>query len=117
MQLSGFSTNGSGSLNTIVCEKLLFKPNFVQDSFIIGMTILCSVILYGSGNLRYIDALLLASGSCTQTGLQPVDLTQISIYQQVCIFLNKFFNYFLVNYSPFWSFEYTNYCEPGLDFV
>ncbi|KAL2316434.1 Potassium transport protein [Schizosaccharomyces pombe] len=87
MQLSGFSTNGSGSLNTIVCEKLLFKPNFVQDSFIIGMTILCSVILYGSGNLRYIDALLLASGSCTQTGLQPVDLTQISIYQQLTILL------------------------------
>lgn len=39
------------------------------------MTIVGSIILYGSDNMDYIDALFFASGSATQSGLNTyVDL-------------------------------------------
>lgn len=39
------------------------------DLFMLVMTILGSVILYGQGEIDYIDALFFASGAATQSGL------------------------------------------------
>lgn len=39
------------------------------DTYLIVMTLLGSVILYGRRNLAYIDALFFASGAATQSGL------------------------------------------------
>ncbi|WBW74583.1 plasma membrane potassium ion transmembrane transporter Trk2 [Schizosaccharomyces osmophilus] len=56
-------------------------------AFILGMTILNSIILYGSGHLHYIDALFLASGAVTQSGIPTVKITDISIYQQLTLLI------------------------------
>ncbi|KAF7585618.1 low affinity potassium transporter [Aspergillus hancockii] len=55
--------------------------------YIIFWTLLSSVILYLPGGLTYIDALLLASGAATQTGLNPIDLKKLHLAQQVTLWL------------------------------
>lgn len=57
------------------------------DFWIIGMTIFGSVLVYIPGNLRYIDALFFASGGCTQSGLNPVDINLLTTYQQILLFI------------------------------
>jgi hypothetical protein len=47
------------------------------------MTLAGSVMLYGNGNMAYIDALFFASGSATQSGLNTVDVNKLELYQQV----------------------------------
>ena len=37
--------------------------------YLISMTIISSVIIYGATNMAYIDALFFASGASTQSGL------------------------------------------------
>jgi Trk-type K+ transport system membrane component len=56
----------------------------VADFWIIGLTLLGSVIVYGAGrgNLAYIDALFFASGACTQAGLNTVDINTLNTFQQ-----------------------------------
>ncbi len=39
------------------------------DLYVIGLAILGSIVLYPGGNIAYIDALFLASGCATQSGL------------------------------------------------
>ena len=39
------------------------------------MTIIGSILLYPAGGLAYIDALFLASGGATQSGLNPYVIT------------------------------------------
>lgn len=46
-----------------------------------------SIFLYIPGGLRYIDALLLASGAATQSGQNPVDLNSLGIWQQVILWM------------------------------
>lgn len=61
--------------------------------YIISMAIMLSIILYAdrSGNsLRYIDALFFAAGACTQAGLNPVNLNDLFLYQQVSIYIAAF---------------------------
>lgn len=57
--------------------------------WIIGCTIVASIILYGAGqgNLAYIDALLFASGINTQAGLNPVDINKLTTFQQVVMYI------------------------------
>jgi hypothetical protein len=67
------------------------KPHFsfitVHYFWIIGMSLLGSIILIPAGNLRYIDCLFFASGSATQSGLNPVDVNLLFTYQQIALFL------------------------------
>lgn len=44
-----------------------------------------SVIFYVPGGVSYTNSLLLASGAATQTGLNPVDLNQLHVVQQVIL--------------------------------
>ncbi|CAG8956359.1 hypothetical protein HYFRA_00003741 [Hymenoscyphus fraxineus] len=74
------------------------KPSFMSSSphfnfitahyfWIIGNAIVASICLYPNGNLRYIDALFLASGSATQSGLNTVDINSLNTWQQVVLYL------------------------------
>ncbi|ORY69786.1 cation transport protein-domain-containing protein [Pseudomassariella vexata] len=73
------------------------NPHFnfitVHYFWIIGLSILGSILIYasgkgsGSGEIRYIDALFFASGANTQAGLNPVDVNLLNTFQQVLITL------------------------------
>jgi potassium uptake Trk family protein len=56
------------------------------DFWVIGLTIVGSILLYPAGNLRYIDALFFASGANTQSGLNTVDVNLLNTYQQMVLF-------------------------------
>ncbi|RMD43663.1 hypothetical protein DV735_g1474, partial [Chaetothyriales sp. CBS 134920] len=51
------------------------------------MSLLLSVISWGMGDMAYIDALFFATGACTQSGLNTVDVDRIHTGQQVCYYL------------------------------
>ena len=53
--------------------------------YIISWALLSSLILYCAGGISYVDALLLASGAATQTGLNTVDLNRLHVVQQVTL--------------------------------
>lgn len=44
---------------------------WLTDTYIVTMAMLGSIVIYGYGNMPYIDALFFASGSATQSGLNP----------------------------------------------
>ena len=55
--------------------------------YIISWVFLASLILYLPGGIRYIDALLLASGAATQSGQNPVDLNRLHTSQQLTLWM------------------------------
>ncbi|WBW73053.1 plasma membrane potassium ion transmembrane transporter Trk1 [Schizosaccharomyces osmophilus] len=66
-------------------------PNFgflaIHYSYIIVLVIICSILLFtGGAKIAYIDALFLASSSVTQTGLNTVNLIDLTTWQQFVIF-------------------------------
>lgn len=69
-------------------RKYIF-PNFlvVHYFYIIMVTIICSILMYPVKNFRYIDILFLATGATTQGGLNTVDVNNLSLYQQLIIYL------------------------------
>ncbi|CUS07616.1 unnamed protein product [Tuber aestivum] len=71
-------------------EKWQFRPHFnfitVHYTYIVGMAIMCSVVLYPYKNMRYIDALFFASGGATQSGLNTIDINLIKLYQQLVVY-------------------------------
>lgn len=56
------------------------------DFWIIGLTLVSSALIYIPRNIPYIDALFFASGGCTQSGLNTIDLNLLYTYQQIVIF-------------------------------
>ncbi|KAF1998151.1 potassium transport protein TRK1/TRK2 [Amniculicola lignicola CBS 123094] len=89
-----------------------FKPSFnfitLHYMYIIGMALVGSILLYPAGEMPYIDALFFASGAATQSGLNTIDLNQITLYQQVvimlmaCICTPIFINSFVVFIRLYW---------------
>ncbi|CZR56562.1 probable potassium transport protein 1 [Phialocephala subalpina] len=63
--------------------------NFITVHYfwIIGMALFGSICLYIRGGVKYIDALFLASGAATQSGLNTVDINKLHTWQQVVLFL------------------------------
>jgi Trk-type K+ transport system membrane component len=65
--------------------------NFITAHYfwIISLSILGSVIMYGAGkgNISYMDALFFATGANTQAGLNTVDVNTFTTFQQVVVFL------------------------------
>lgn len=57
------------------------------DFWVVMLAIIGSILLYPAGGMQYIDALFFASGACTQSGLNTVDINKINTYQQVVLFL------------------------------
>ncbi|TVY73384.1 Low-affinity potassium transport protein [Lachnellula suecica] len=73
------------------------KPAFISKTphfnfitlhyfWIIGMVILGSICIYPNGGIRYIDALFLASGAATQSGLNTVDINRLNTWQQLVLY-------------------------------
>lgn len=64
--------------------------NFITAHYfwIIGWSILGSILMFATagGQLAYIDALFLASGSNTQAGLNTVDLNTLNLFQQIALY-------------------------------
>lgn len=48
---------------------------------------MASSIIYAIGGVNYVDALLLASGAATQTGLNPIDLNRLHVLQQLILWI------------------------------
>ena len=65
--------------------------NFItlHYTYIIAVTLLCSIIVYPGGQLSYTDALFFSAGSATQSGLNPLDLNKLHTYQQVFLWLGS----------------------------
>ncbi|OJD13331.1 hypothetical protein AJ78_06209 [Emergomyces pasteurianus Ep9510] len=61
------------------------RLNFISIhyAYIICCALACSVVLYPTGNMKYIDALLFSAGAATQSGLNPIDINLLFTYQQV----------------------------------
>ncbi|KAF1951633.1 hypothetical protein CC80DRAFT_424490 [Byssothecium circinans] len=88
------------------------RPSFnfitLHYTYLISMTMLGSVILYGGNNMAYVDALFFASGSSTQSGLNTIDVNKLQKYQQVVIMLLTcmctpiFINTFIVFIRLYW---------------
>ncbi|KIW29242.1 uncharacterized protein PV07_05067 [Cladophialophora immunda] len=64
------------------------RLNFITIHYLymMGMTILGSVIIFGIGDIPYIDSLFFASGACTQSGLNTIDVDNIKTGQQFMLF-------------------------------
>lgn len=67
----------------------IFFPHFksVHYFYIISMTILGSILVYPVKNMKYIDVLFLTAGACTQAGLNTVNLNDITLYQQIVVYV------------------------------
>ncbi|KAH3685747.1 hypothetical protein WICPIJ_003266 [Wickerhamomyces pijperi] len=67
--------------------KWLF-PDFVAVHYfyILFMVFLSSVMIYAVDNMRYIDALFLATSAASQSGLNTVDLNLLTLYQQIVLY-------------------------------
>ncbi|OBT68801.1 hypothetical protein VE03_02128 [Pseudogymnoascus sp. 23342-1-I1] len=67
------------------------KPHFnfitVHYFWIIGMSFLGSILVVSTGGIRYIDALFFSAGSCTQSGLNPIDFNNLNTFQQIVLYL------------------------------
>jgi Trk-type K+ transport system membrane component len=59
--------------------------------YLIGWTILGSVMLYAIGGLHYIDSLVFASGAATQSGLNTVDVDLLHSGQQFVLYIMAMF--------------------------
>lgn len=74
-----------------IIPDLFIKRRFnfitIHYLYLIGVSLLFSVILYGIGGIAYIDALLFASGSATQSGLNTVDVNTLRTGQQALLYL------------------------------
>jgi len=57
------------------------------DLYLIGWTLLGSILIYPAGVTPYIDALFFATGAATQSGLNTIDFNLLDTYQQVVIYL------------------------------
>ncbi|KAF2649762.1 potassium transport protein TRK1/TRK2 [Lophiostoma macrostomum CBS 122681] len=88
------------------------KPrlNFItlHYTYMISMSLIGSILLYPAGGMSYVDALFFASGSATQSGLNPIDINKIHLYQQIVIMLIAcicnpiFINTFVVFIRLYW---------------
>ncbi|KFY43108.1 hypothetical protein V494_02102 [Pseudogymnoascus sp. VKM F-4513 (FW-928)] len=67
------------------------KPHFnfitVHYFWIIGMAFLGSILVVAGGKIRYIDALFFSTGSCTQSGLNPLNFNDLNTFQQIVLYL------------------------------
>ncbi|KAF3479458.1 high-affinity potassium transport protein [Arthroderma uncinatum] len=74
---------------TPVLKDLHYNFICLHYAWIIGVTLVGSIILYPAGNMSYIDALFFASGSATQSGLNTIDVNNLYTYQQVWLWMGS----------------------------
>jgi hypothetical protein len=54
-----------------------------EDTYIISMSLLCSVLIFVDGEIAFIDALFFGAGACTQAGLNTINVNALHTWQQV----------------------------------
>lgn len=54
--------------------------------YLIGLTIVGSILLYPAGVVHYTDALFFAAGTATQSGLNTININEFHTYQQVVLY-------------------------------
>lgn len=61
--------------------------NFISlhYAYIIACALICSIIIYPSSGIEYVDAIFLSACAATQSGLNTVDLNLLYTYQQVIL--------------------------------
>ncbi|KAK9469239.1 cation transport protein-domain-containing protein [Lipomyces arxii] len=71
----------------------IFKPRFIlfHAIYLAAMAIIGSIAVYPERNLNYIDALFLAMGATTQSGLNTVDLNNMTTWQQIALYIVPIF--------------------------
>ncbi|CEP64490.1 potassium ion transporter LALA0_S11e05336g [Lachancea lanzarotensis] len=64
-------------------------PNFIAIHYfyIIIMTAIGSILMYPVRNYAYVDILFTAAGACTQGGLNTINTNEMTLYQQIVIYL------------------------------
>lgn len=76
---------------THLCHPIMkhILPNFiaVHYAYIIGLTLLSSILMYPIKNFAYIDILFLAAGATTQGGLNTINLNALTLYQQIILYI------------------------------
>ncbi|KAF2864571.1 hypothetical protein K470DRAFT_203962, partial [Piedraia hortae CBS 480.64] len=55
--------------------------------YLVSVSIIGSVIMFAAKNIDYVDALFLATGAATQSGLNTVDLNTLFLYQQIVLIM------------------------------
>ncbi|KAI9702152.1 MAG: low affinity potassium transporter [Bogoriella megaspora] len=94
--------------NWLKLETPGFSFILIHYMYMIGMTILGSILVYPVKNVRYIDSLFFASGAATQSGLNPIDFNQLTFYQQFVLYMIPmvcnpiFINSFVVFVRLYW---------------
>ncbi len=63
----------------------------VHYLYLIGMALMVSVLIFVQGGMAYIDALFFASGACTQSGLNTIDVNLIHSGQQAMLYTAAMF--------------------------
>lgn len=68
--------------------RILF-PNFrmVHYFYIIFMALLTSVIMFPISSFKFIDILFMLAGSCTQAGLNTINVNDLYLLQQIIIYI------------------------------
>ena len=89
MPITSWSEGGRFLKNQLpdIFTKRRFNFITIHYFYMIGMSIFVSVVIYGIGGMHYIDALFFASGACTQSGLNTIDVNLIHTGQQVMLYL------------------------------
>ena len=82
------------ALKSVIPDLFLKRRlNFISIHYLylVSMTIVGSVVIFGIGDLRYIDSLFFASGAATQSGLNTVDINTIRFGQQFTLYMLAMF--------------------------
>ncbi|KAI9726097.1 MAG: low affinity potassium transporter [Chrysothrix sp. TS-e1954] len=66
-------------------HRISFNFIMLHYIYIISIALIGSVIIYGSKNMAYVDALFFGCGAATQSGLNTININDLHVYQQVTI--------------------------------
>jgi potassium uptake Trk family protein len=64
---------------------------YLADFWIIGWALVGSICIFPNGGVHYVDALFLASGAATQSGLNTIDINLLTTWQQIVLFFIPIF--------------------------
>lgn len=75
-----------------VFKKFKPDPSFINIHYLyIAVCIIVgSILIYPVRNLQYIDALFFAASACTQGGINTVDISSITLWQQLVLYFLPF---------------------------
>ncbi|KEY72927.1 hypothetical protein S7711_06755 [Stachybotrys chartarum IBT 7711] len=96
--------------------------NFVNLHYvyIIGMALVCFLTIFAGGNVAAIDAFLFGSSAATHSGLNPIDVMELRLFQQLAVYFIPmvtnigFINIMVVVVRLFWFHKHLKKMAPSL---